>query len=409
MNRGAPGVSLVAFLWVAFALNYVDRQMVYSMFPALQADLGFNAVRLGLIGSVFLWVYTLSMPLAGRLADRGRLEWMILASLVLWSVSTLGCGWSGSQAAFLGWRAAMGLTEALYFPAALALIASHYPDQTRSRALGIHQSAQFAGVIIGGWYGGWSADHIGWREAFGYAGVLGIAYGFVLWRVLRRLKRPSAPVDTRRAGSVSELFRSRCYVTLCLAFAAFCAMQWIFFAWFPSFLYERYHLSMTDSGWNATVFVQGSTIAGILGGGTLADKLSQRWPAARLYVAAFGVLCSAPFAYLTFSAESLPMARLFSAGFGLFAGSLAANAFAAAYDVVGWKNRGVGSGVLNMMGGLSSSAMIYMAGIWKNTIGFPAMMMWMMTVAILAAVLMIITTSRRFSADTEPRSAALTI
>ena len=166
---------------------------------------------------------------------------------------------------------------------------------------------------------------------------------------------------------------------------------------------------MTDSGWNATVFVQGSTIAGILGGGALADKLSQRWPAARLYVAAFGVLCSAPFAYLTFAADSLPWRACSRPAFGLFAGSLAANAFAAAYDVVGWKNRGVGSGVLNMMGGLSSSAMIYMAGIWKNTIGFPVMMMWMMTVAIMAAFLMIVTTSRRFSTEAEHRSVALTI
>ncbi|HYI96415.1 MAG TPA: MFS transporter [Bryobacteraceae bacterium] len=395
-------MKLVAFLWVAFALNYVDRQMVYSMFPALQADLGFSDVRLGLIGSVFLWVYTLSMPLAGRLADRGRLERMILASLLLWSVSTLGCGWSGSQGSFLGWRAAMGLTEALYFPAALALIASHYSDQARSRALGIHQSAQFAGVVIGGWYGGWSADHVGWRQAFALAGILGIGYSFVLWRALAKLERPT-PVDTHRAGNVRELLRSRCYVALCLAFAAFCAMQWIFFAWFPTFLYESYHLSMTDSGWNATVFVQGSTIAGILGGGTLADKLSQRWPAARLYVSALGVLCCAPFAYLTFAADSLPMARLYSAGFGLFAGSLAANAFAAAYDVVGRKNRGVGSGVLNMMGGLSSSAMIYMAGIWKTTIGFPVMMMWMMIVAVLAAILMILATSKWFSAEAGPR------
>jgi MFS transporter, Spinster family, sphingosine-1-phosphate transporter len=302
----------------------------------------------------------------------------------------------------------MGLTEALYFPAALALIASHYPDETRSRALGIHQSAQFAGVVIGGWYGGWSADHVGWRQAFAVAGVLGIAYSFVLWRVFRRLEQPSAPLDMRRGGSLRELFLSRCYVTLCIAFAAFCAMQWIFFAWFPSFLYERYNLSMTDSGWNATVFVQGSTIVGILGGGAIADKLTRRWRAARLYVAAIGVFCSAPFAYLTFAADSLPMARLFSAAFGLFAGGLAANAFAAAYDIVGLKNRGVASGVLNMMGGLSSSAMIYMAGIWKYTIGFPVMMMWMMGVAMLAACLMLITTSRRFDSEGVHREIGVT-
>lgn len=393
------GVPLVAFLWVAFALNYVDRQMVYSMFPALQSELGFSGPRLGLIGSVFLWVYTLSMPLAGRLADRGRREGMVLLSLILWSVATLGCGWSQSEAAFLGWRAAMGLTEALYFPAALALIAGHYADSARSRALGIHQSAQLVGVVIGGWYGGWSADHVGWRQAFAVAGGFGIAYSLVLWRALRGLQPAAVEYVLSQPGRVRDLARSRCYVTLCLAFAAFCAMQWIFFAWFPSFLYQRYQLSMTDSGWNATVFIQTSTIAGILAGGALADWLSKRYKAARFYVAAMGVLCCAPFAYLTFAAESLAVARLFSALFGLFGGSLAANAFAAAYDVIDPRNRGVGSGVLNMMGGISSSSMIYLAGLWKDSVGFPTMMLWMMVAAISAALLLLWTAAMRMERE----------
>ena len=116
---------LVVFLWFAFALNYVDRQMVYSMFPALRADLGFEGARLGLIGSVFQWVYTLSMPIAGRLADIWRRDVLIVASLVLWSAATLGCGIAGSESSFLGWRAVMGLTESLYSPTALAMIAGH--------------------------------------------------------------------------------------------------------------------------------------------------------------------------------------------------------------------------------------------------------------------------------------------
>ena len=389
---------LVAFLWVAFALNYLDRQMVYSMFPALRADLGIGAARLGLIGSVFLWVYTLSMPVAGRLADRWRPQWMILASLVLWSVATLGSGLSGSEGAFVGWRAAMGVTEALYFPAALALIASYCPGEMRSRALGVHQSAQFVGVMLGGWYGGWSADHVGWRQAFWVAGSVGIVYSLVLWGVFRRLVllKASPPLRSGFCNMHGELHGDLAiYVMLCLTFAVFCAMQWIYLAWFPTFLYEHYHLSMTDSGWNATVFLQGSAMVGILTSAAAADRLATRWPKARLYVTAASVLACAPFAYLTFAADSLPMARLFSALFGLFAGSLAANAFAAAYDVIGAGNRGLASGVLNMMGGLASAAMIYLAGVWKETVGFPVMMMWMMVVAMLVASAMLVTVARQ--------------
>ena len=387
-------MALIAYLWIAFALNYIDRQMVYSMFPALKADLGFSSTSLGLIGSVFMWVYTLSMPIAGRLADLWRRDALIVSSLLLWSAATLGCGLAESQSSFLLWRGIMGLTESLYYPTALALIASHYAEGQRSRALGIHQSAQLVGVIIGGWYGGWAADHVGWRQAFLVAAAIGIGYSAILAYGLRAY-RSQQPTTQKQSGDASDLLRSRTYLALCIAFSCFCAIQWIFFAWFPTFLQERFALSMTDSGWNATVFVQGSTIIGLLSGGALADRLRRNHPQARLYVAASGILGSAPFAYLTFSAASLNQARLFSCGFGLFAGLLAANAFSAAYDVIGEKNRGLAAGVLNMSGGISSGAMIYLAGIWKDTIGFAEMLFWMMTVAMLSAIALAATTQRQ--------------
>ena len=159
---------------------------------------------------------------------------------------------------------------------------------------------------------------------------------------------------------------------------------------------------MTDSGWNATVFVQLSQVAGILGGGWLTDRLRRRWRPARLYMAALGVFASAPFAYWTFSASSLDEARLFSAAFGLFGGLLATNAFAAAYDVIGIENRGLGGGLLNMTGGISSGVMIYMAGIWKETIGFDGMVVWMMAASILSALLLAAVAARRFAVEYKP-------
>ncbi len=387
-------MALIAYLWIAFALNYVDRQMVYSMFPALKADLGIANTSLGLVGSIFAWTYTLSLPLAGRLADLWRRDAMVISSLILWSLATLGCGLADSLNSFLFWRGFMGLTESLYYPAALALIASHYAEAQRSRALGIHQSAQLVGVIIGGWYGGWAADHVGWRQAFFVAASLGIGYSAILKYGLREHRTPQASTQ-KHSGNISDLFRSKTYLALCLAFSCFCGIQWIFFAWFPTFLQERFSLSMTDSGWNATVFVQSSAIIGILAGGALADILRRRHPQARLYVAAAGVLVSAPFAYLTFSAASLNLARIFSCGFGLFAGLLATNAFSAAYDVIGEKNRGLAAGVLNMTGGISSGAMIYLAGIWKDTIGFAEMLFWMMLAAMLSAILLATASNRR--------------
>jgi MFS family permease len=394
---------LVAFLWIAFALNYVDRQMVYSMFPALKADLGFAGAKLGLIGSVFMWVYTLSMPVAGRMADLFRKDVMLVSSLVLWSAATLGCGLAGSENSFLFWRGVMGITESLYYPTAMVAIANYYPEVARSRALGIHQSAQFVGVMAGGWYGGWAADHTGWRSAFTVAAVVGILYSVVLWWGVKGVGMADKK-EERRAGSVGALLASRCYLAICLGFAAYVAILWIFLAWYPTFLQERFGLSMTDSGWNATVFVQLSQVAGILGGGWLTDRLRTRWRPARLYMAALGVFGSAPFAYWTFSASSLNEARVYSACFGLFGGLLATNAFAAAYDVIRKENRGLGGALVNMTGGISSGVMIYMAGIWKETVGFAGMVVWMMVVSLVCGAVLAGVAAARYKQECDSSS-----
>ncbi|MBM3737480.1 MAG: MFS transporter [Acidobacteria bacterium] len=385
---------LLVYLWIAFAINYVDRQMVYSMYPALKADLGFAGAKLGLIAGVFMWVYTLSMPVAGRLADIARRDVMLVSSLVLWSVATFGCGMAGSESMFLFWRGVMGVTEALYYPAALAVLAGHYAEGARSRALGFHQSAMYAGVLIGGWYGGWAADNLGWRQGFRIAGGIGIAYSVVLWWGLRGTTAPVGEGGARPSGSVVALFRSVPFSALSAAFAAFCAVQWVLLAWYPLFLQETFRLSMTDSGWNATLFVQVCQVTGILGGGWLADRLRRRWPPARLWAAAAGVFLSAPFAYWTFASTTLNEARLFSAGFGLFSGLLAGNAFAAAYDITGAENRGLAGGVLNMTGGLSSAVTVYLAGALKDTLGFAGVTGWLMPLSLGSAVLLAVIAAR---------------
>jgi MFS family permease len=373
---------VLPLLWLAFALNYIDRQMVYSMLPALTGDLGFTPASLAWIGTVFLWTYTLAMPLAGALSDRWRRDRMIVASLFLWSLATLGCGLANSAAVFQGWRAFMGLSEAMYYPTAMALIASLVPECQRSRALGIHQSAQFAGVVIGGFYGGWAADNTGWRWAFWIAGGIGVMYSFILARTLPENRAPS---PSQRGG---RLHWNACFLALAASFSAFCSMQWVFFAWFPTFLQERFGLTMTESGWNATVFTQGATILGILLGAALADQLRRTVSKARLYVAGAGVFFSAPFAYLAFSANTLLEARLYSFAFGLFAGCLSANAFAAAFELFPEDARGLAAGILNGAGGVASGGMILLAGLYKDQWGFGTMLGWTAATAMICAAML---------------------
>lgn len=393
------GASLVALLWFALALNYVDRQMVYSIFPVLKADVGFTDVQLGLIGSVFSWVYTICMPIAGKIADVFRRDRLIVASIVLWSAATLGCGLSTTVFAFLGWRAVMGITESLYYPAAMGTLGDAYSASMRSKVLGIHQSAQFAGLIAGGWYGGWMADHGIWRTGFAIAAAFGVLYSFVLARGVPHVRLSTSSNAAGKKFRAGAILSSRCYIAMCIAFFCFCAMLWVFYAWYPSFLQERYRLSMADSGFNATIFPQISCALGVIAGGALADRLSKRVSAARFYIAAAGILISSPLGYLTFAVDSLNLARLCSAGYGAFAGLMIANVFAASFDVISPRNFGFGAGFLNAVGGASASIIIFVAGALRSSIGFDGLLQWVGLACCLSAIALVFTALKRFPAE----------
>ena len=314
------------------------------------------------------------MLVSGRAADLFRRDRLIIGSLILWSVATLGTSASHSVSSFLSWRAVMGITESVYVPAALSLIASLHGSATRSRALGIHMTAQIAGIAVGGWYGGWAADHIGWRSGFITLAVLGIAYSFVLLIGFRAIPEAKPDRDVKSA-SAAQVFGSVCFNGLLLAFFAYCVMLWMIYAWLPNFIYEHYHLSMTQSGLTATLYLQGSTAVGVLTGAFVADRVALRIKAARFYLVGAGVLFSAPFAWLAFQSDSLAVLKLASIGFGLFGGWLMANIFAAAYDVIAKENYGLGAGALNFCGGLAGGSAIFITGYFKASVGIAPLML----------------------------------
>lgn len=387
---------VVGILWLAWVISYIDRQVAFSIFPALRRDLGFSSQQLGLIGSVFIWVYSISCPLVGRLADVTRRELLAAASLALWSLTALATGLSGSVGSFLFWRGAMGVTEALYMPAALSIIGSVQPPAARSRALAIYGSGQMTGIVAGGWYGGWMADHWGWRNGYMALAIGGILLAPVLWLALARLPRLSHNAAPSRP---SEIFSARCYWALSAAFFWLCVMLWMLYAWLPSYIYERFGLTMEASGFAATAYLQASTIAGMLCAGALADWTVRRVRAGRFYIAGTGLLMAAPFAYLTLATSSLSMLKLSSAAFGLFSGLMVANVFASAYDVISARNYGLGAGTLNMIGGLAGGASIFLTGRWKESLGIHTLMGGGALAAAFSAVILMIVASKQFARD----------
>jgi len=350
---------LVGLLWVAFCLNYVDRQVAFSIFPALRQEMGFTATELGWVGTVFLWSYSLALPLAGKLADRTDKRRLIAASMLLWSVSIWGSASASGVGSFLFWRAMMGVTEAMYFPAAAGFIASLHTGATRSRALGLHQSAQLFGGAIGGWYGGWSADGPGWRSGFTTLAVIGIAYAFVLGFVLPKTERTD-----REAGSEGTMW-TPAFCWLVAAFFGYCGVLWMLYAWLPNHLGERFGLSMTEAGWRGTVFLQGSSFAGILIGGFWGDRTGRR-----LELAALGMLLSPVFGYFVFAAPAIEGSIAAAMGFGLGAGLVMSNLFAAAFALVGPGRHGWAAGLLNMAGGISGGIGMLLAGYSKDSAGY---------------------------------------
>jgi MFS family permease len=386
---------IVAFLSGAFVLNYVDRQVVFSIFPLLRHDLGFSDAQLGAAGTLFTWTYSLAMPFSGRLADifpRGKL---VMAALMLWSLATLATGLSTTIGLFFASRIAMGLSESLYVPAAIGLIAQAHPGPTRSRALSIHGFAQYTGITLGGWYGGWAGDHIGWRQGFAVLAVLGILYSGALMLGFRNVESARASaVDGR--GNARDLLHSRCYITLCALFLSFCAMLWMLYAWLPVFVYERYGLSLTQSGLTATLYLQSSSAVGVLLGGIVGDALSRHHPAGRLQVVIWGLLGCAPFALATFAAHSLPLLKISACGFGLFAGFLMANMFSALYDVSGPRNYGLATGVMNAIGGLGAGSAILITGIWRSSVGIEPLMRGCLVLSMSCAVVLFFVLRMRF-------------
>src|SRR6185295_4037783 len=180
---------VVFMLWFVCFFNYADRQAISSVFPLLQKEFSFDKVQLGLIGSVFAWVYAGFALAAGLIADRFSRKHIILGACIVWSIFTLATAWCKTYSGFLWVRALTGLGETLYFPAVLSLLSDYHSKDTRSRALSWHQSGVYAGTILGSWMAAVLAEKNGWQFPFYLFGPIGVLLAFILMGCLREPKR----------------------------------------------------------------------------------------------------------------------------------------------------------------------------------------------------------------------------
>jgi predicted MFS family arabinose efflux permease len=393
MIRVRSAGALVALMWFAYFLNYCDRQAVFSMFPSLKADLNMSDAQLGYVGAMFLWVYAFGCPVSGYLGDRFSKRLLVVLSLVVWSLVTIGTGLVTSGLMLLAMRAAMGISESLYMSSAVALTAGAYPAARRSRAVSLLMTGQIAGTVAGSWFGGWMADRGQWREAFFVLGAVGVLYALPYFAFLRRVHEPSPESST--GLSFSSLGRSRTFLLLCVVFPVFVFGLWLLYGWLPSFLHDKFALNQADAAFNATVFLQMATLAGILAGGILADRWHLRVKSARFRLMAAGLALSAPCIHLLGSSETLLVTRLAAVGFGLFSGLFIANIFPAAFDVVASEARATAVGLLNFCGAIMSGFATLFGGLWKQSLGIDRLLS-ITAVGYLAAAALVIAGIRWF-------------
>ncbi len=367
---------LVGLLWVVGLLNYLDRQVVFSVLPPLQKELGMSALQLGLLGSVFLAVYGIFSPFAGFLSDRFSRRGIIFASLLVWSGVTWWTSYARSASEMMWARGLMGVSEACYLPAALALIAAHHGESTRSRANSLHWSGLYVGVTLGGAGGGWIAQHYGWRAVFSILGVAGVAYSLILGLTLRWIPESVKQVGQTAASPMPRLwpaFRELCSIPNFVRLGSTNAISsigwWMVYTWLPLHLYERFNMSLAQAGFTATVYLQGTSFVGALCGGWLADRWSHTNDRGRLLTQVIGLLLAGPALFVVGFTHSSPVliTCLLLTGFGR--GFYEGNLMPVMCQFTRAELRATGYGIYNFASCVASGTMIALAGALKSTLG----------------------------------------
>jgi MFS family permease len=353
---GRTAWTAVALLWPVALLNYLDRQMLASMKFSVMADVpdvGSDA-NWGLMLGQFKWVYAFLSPLGGLVADRIGRRPTIVASLVAWSAVTWATGSATTFGELMWARTLMGISEAFYIPAALALIADHHAGATRSRAIGVHQTAIYAGMMLGG-FGGYVADapDLGWRFAFHVAGAAGVLYALPLALLLP--PAPAAEVaggDGRRPGalgSLRELLTSLPFMLLVACFTLPALAGWIVRDWMPAILKQEFGLGQGAAGVSATLYTTIAMMAGVAVGGVMADRWSRLTPRGRAYTSAVGIALLVPALFGVGNAGSVGMAVAFLALFGLGWGLFDCNNMPILCQLVSPRSRATGYGIMNFV------------------------------------------------------------
>jgi ACS family D-galactonate transporter-like MFS transporter len=361
-SRYYPWV-VVGLLWGVALLNYMDRQMISTMKPSMMNDIPEleTAANFGRLMAIFLWIYAFMSPLSGMIADKVSRKWLIVGSLFVWSAVTFAMGYAQTFDELYWLRALMGVSEALYIPAGLSLIADYHQNQTRSLAIGIHMTGLYVGQALGG-FGATIATKFSWQAAFHSFGIIGIIYSLVLILFLRDRKFPDVKEATKLNPDkpsvfkgLGLLFSNIAFWIILLYFAIPSIPGWGIKNWLPTLFAENLNIDMSRAGPLSTITIAASSFLGVIFGGSLSDRWVQKNIRGRIYTSAIGLGLTIPALLLIGYGHSLfnviSAAFLFGFGFGMFD----ANNMPILCQFVSSKYRATAYGLMNMVGVLAGA------------------------------------------------------
>lgn len=352
---------VVGLLWIVALLNYMDRQILSTMRPAIAVDIVEleRAAVFGNLMAVFLWIYGLMSPVAGVLADKLNRKWLIVGSLFVWSAVTFGMGYATTYNQLYVLRAIMGVSEAMYIPAGLALIADYHSDKTRSLAIGIHMTGLYFGQALGG-FGATVAAEYSWQQTFIFFGGIGLMYAMVLavflFEVPNRMEAKKELAGQPMAEKVSllkgfsVLLSNIAFWVILLYFAVPSLPGWATKNWLPTLFADNLNIPMAEAGPMSTITIAFSSFIGVIVGGILSDRWIQRNLRGRIYTSAIGLSLTVPAVFLigygTTTWAIVAAGLLFGFGFGMFD----ANNMPILCQFVSAKYRATAYGIMNMVG-----------------------------------------------------------
>lgn len=347
---------VVGLLWVVALLNYMDRQMLSTMKPSMQVNIAElqSATNFGYLMAIFLWIYGFMSPVSGIIADRVNRKWLITVSLFVWSGVTFMMGYAATFNQLYWLRAIMGVSEALYIPAGLSLIADYHSDKTRSLAVGIHMTGLYMGQALGG-FGATIADKFSWQQTFQSFGIIGIVYAAVLIFFLREKRNTETLTDVVKEKpslfkGLGVLFTNIAFWIILFYFAVPSLPGWGVKNWLPTLFSENLNIDMAKAGPLSTITIAASSFIGVIFGGILSDRWVQKNLRGRIYTSAIGLGLTVPALMFIGFGHSLfaviGSAFCFGFGFGMFD----ANNMPILCQFVSKKYRATAYGLMNMVG-----------------------------------------------------------